>query len=140
MKLTTPQTRRMTYLVPLALLAAIGCGDSPDYRDQRLAEMAQQTVAEQVKQNSRMADQSEAIVAESHQLAEAAKELVEQDAEARRELIAAQQELTTTANGLFGQQKTSRQDWRYGQQPKQQLDWDAFPFRFRRKGNLLGTS
>jgi hypothetical protein len=98
MKLTIPLPRLIAYLVPLALLAAIGCSKSPDYRDQRLAEMAQETVAEQVKQNDRMADQAEAVVAESHQLAEAAKELVERDAEARRELIAAQQELTTQLN------------------------------------------
>ncbi|MDF1845507.1 MAG: hypothetical protein P1U77_29210 [Rubripirellula sp.] len=98
MKLTIPLPRLTAHLVPLALLAAIGCSKSPDYRDQRLAEMAQQTVSEQVKQNDRMADQAEAVVAESHQLAEAAKELVERDAEARRELIAAQQELTTQLN------------------------------------------
>ena len=98
MKLTIPLRRLATYLAPLVLLAAIGCSKSPDYRDQRLAEMAQQTVAEQVKQNDRMADQSEAVVKESHGLALAAKELVEKDAEARRELIAAQQELTTQLN------------------------------------------
>ena len=45
-----------------------------------------------------MADQSQAVVEESHQLAETAKELVEHDAEARRELIAAQQELTSQLN------------------------------------------
>ena len=55
-------------------------------------------MAEQVRQNERMADQSQAVVEESHQLAEAAKELVERDAEARRELITAQQELTTQLN------------------------------------------
>ena len=45
-----------------------------------------------------MADQSQAVVEESHQLAEAAKALVEHDAEARRELIAAQTELTSQLN------------------------------------------
>jgi len=67
MKLKTSLSRLTTYLIPLVLLAATGCSKSPDYRDQRLAEMAQQTVAEQVKQNDRMADQAKAVVAESHQ-------------------------------------------------------------------------
>jgi hypothetical protein len=80
-------------IVPiLLLLTVIGCSD------QRLAEFAEHAVKEQARQNGRMADQSQAIVAESHQLAEAAKELVESDAEARRELIAAQQELTSQLN------------------------------------------
>jgi len=72
-----------------------GCGRSPD---ERLADFAQQSMAEQRKQNDRIADQSQAVVEESHQLAETAKELVAHDAEARRELIAAQQELTTQLN------------------------------------------
>ena len=79
------------------LLATVGgCGSSPD---ERLADFAQQTMTEQRKQNDRMADQSQAVVEESHQLAETAKALVEHDAEARRELIAAQQELTSQLNG-----------------------------------------
>ena len=79
------------------LLATIGgCGSSPD---ERLADFAQQSITEQRKQNDRMADQSQAAVEGSHQLAETAKELVEHDAEARRELIAAQQELTSQLNG-----------------------------------------
>ncbi|MDA9859190.1 hypothetical protein N9D23_13805 [Rubripirellula sp.] len=88
--------RSVTILVAVLFLATIaGCGRSPD---ERLAEFAQQSMAEQRKQNDRIADQSQAVVEESHQLAEAAKELVERDAEARRELIAAQQELTTQLN------------------------------------------
>ena len=88
--------RSVTMVAAVILLATIaGCGRSPD---ERLAEFAQQTMTEQIKQNDRMADQSQAVVEESHQLAEAAKELVEHDAEARRELIAAQTELTTQLN------------------------------------------
>jgi len=93
--------RTQIAIVPiLLLLTVIGCSDSPDMRDQRLAEFAEQAVKEQARQNDRMADQSQAVVEESHQLAETAKELVEHDAEARRELIAAQQELTTQLNDL----------------------------------------
>ena len=87
--------RPRSLTVAMLLAAFAGCSRPPD---ERLAEMAQQTVAEQARQNDRMADQSEAIVEESHQLAEAAKELVQRDAEARRELIAAQQQLTTQLN------------------------------------------
>ena len=94
--------KRMIRLHGIAVLAVVlipaviaGCSRP---LDERLAEMAQQTVAEQVRQNERMADQSQAVVEESHQLAEAAKELVERDAEARRELIAAQTELTSKLN------------------------------------------
>ena len=53
---------------------------------------------EQRKQNDRIADQSEAVVKESSQLVEAAKELVEHDAQTRREMIAAQSELTSQLN------------------------------------------
>jgi hypothetical protein len=76
--------RSVAMFAAVLLLATIGgCGKAPD---ERLANFAQQTM-------------SEAVVAESHQLAKTAKELVEHDAEARRELIAAQQELTSQLNG-----------------------------------------
>jgi len=82
----------LTVLIPATIA---GCSRAPD---ERLAKFAQQTMTEQVRQNQRMADQSEAIVEESHQIAGAAKELVEHDAEARRELIAAQTDLTSQLN------------------------------------------
>ena len=89
--------RRVAMCLALLMLGVVGgCGRSPD---ERLAGFAQQTMTEQIKQNDRMADQSQAVVEESHQLAETAKQLVEHDAEARRELIAAQQELTSQLNG-----------------------------------------
>ena len=76
-------------------LVIIGCGKPPDLRDQRLAEFARESMTEQRQQNDRMAEQSVAVVAGSRQLAEAAQELVLQDATARRELLAAQTELTS---------------------------------------------
>ena len=94
---TRPRQRTMFLALPM-LLAVIGCGDAPDYRDQRLAEFAQQTMIEQRIQNERMADQSQAVVEESSQLAETAKKLVEHDAQTRREMIAAQTELTSQLN------------------------------------------
>jgi hypothetical protein len=88
--------RSVTMVAAVLLLATIGgCGRSAD---ERLADFAERTMSEQIKRNDRMADQSQAVVAESHQLAETAKELVARDAEARRELIAAQQELTSQLN------------------------------------------
>ena len=92
-------SRRIANYLALALaLAMVGCGESPDMRDQRLAEFARQSMAEQQKQNARIADQSKAVVDESHQLAQAAKELVNLDAQARRELLAAQSDLTSQLN------------------------------------------
>ena len=88
--------RRVAMCLALLMLGVVGgCGSSPD---ERLADFAEQTMTEQIKQNDRMADQSQAVVEESHQLAETAKEMVARDAEARRELIAAQQELTSQLN------------------------------------------
>jgi hypothetical protein len=93
----TNRPRSVVMCLALLMLGVVGgCGRSPD---ERLADFAQQSMAEQRKQNDRIADQSQAVVEESHQLAETAKELVEHDAEARRELIAAQQELTSQLNG-----------------------------------------
>ena len=89
-------SRRIAKPMALAFaLAMVGCGESPDMRDQRLAEFARQSMAEQQKQNARIADQSKAVVDESYQLAQAAKELVNLDAQARRELLAAQSNLSS---------------------------------------------
>jgi DNA repair exonuclease SbcCD ATPase subunit len=93
----TNRPRSVAMCLALLMLGVVGgCGRSPD---ERLADFAQQSMAEQRKQNDRIAHQSQAVVEESHQLAETAKELVAHDAEARRELIAAQQELTSQLNG-----------------------------------------
>lgn len=89
--------RAMTGAATLILLTAIGCSRPPD-RDQRLADLAQQAVEQQAKQNERMARQSQAVVEESHELAEAAKELIALDAETRREMVAAQHELSSQLN------------------------------------------
>jgi hypothetical protein len=64
-----------------------GCGDPPDMRDQRLAEFAQDFVKTQKEQNDRITDQSQAVVKQSQNVAEAARDLVRHDAEARREMV-----------------------------------------------------
>ena len=93
-RLGTPVSVLLAMRPLLMLLAATGCGPATDHRDERLAEFAQQTMKEQRLQNTRMADQAQAIVAESQQLAGAAKELIAHDAEARRALLASHNELS----------------------------------------------
>jgi hypothetical protein len=79
----------------LMLLTTIGCGPAPDMRDQRLADFARQSTEQQARQNETVAKQSQAVVEESAKLAQAAQQLAESDAEARAEMIAAQQRLTS---------------------------------------------
>ena len=85
-------------LILLMLLAVAGCSKPADMRDQRLAEFAKQSMEQQAKQNDRIAEQSRAVIEQSHKLVEATKELVAHDAQARQELIAAQEKLTTQLN------------------------------------------
>ena len=86
--------RLTTSAVLLMLLAVIGCDEPPDTRDQRLVDLAKESLKRQAEQNKQMADQSKAIVEESRKLAEATKELVAHDAKARQELVAAHDRLT----------------------------------------------
>ena len=72
-----------------ALLTTVGCQSN----DQRLADFAAWAATEQARQNDRMAEQSQAVSRHSQELAAAAHELVQQDAEARRDLILAQEKL-----------------------------------------------
>jgi hypothetical protein len=80
--------RIMWILIVLAVIVAAGCDE-----DERLAGFAERSVQTQQRQNEVIALQSEKVVEESHTLAETAKELVAADAQARNEIIAAQQQL-----------------------------------------------
>jgi len=82
-----------TRLVPpaLVLAATLGCSADPD---ERLARFAEQSVATQKQQNEMLARQSEAVIRENQRVTEAAKALVEQDATARQEMVAAQRQLS----------------------------------------------
>jgi hypothetical protein len=71
-------------ILMLTLLLVIGCGEPRDERFRRLAEHA---LHEQAQQNKRLAEQSKQIV-------DASQRLVEGDAEARRDLLEAQKQLT----------------------------------------------
>jgi hypothetical protein len=71
-----------------AILAAMmvwmtGC----ESRDERLANVAQNSMAEQARQNVSMAQQSHEIARQSGQLTKVAQDLVQQDAAARREIF-----------------------------------------------------
>ena len=60
MILTTRLHRLANSIVPIFALAIAGCGESPDMRDQRLADFAREAMTEQREQNDRIADQSKA--------------------------------------------------------------------------------
>ena len=96
-----PWCPRISRSWPLAL--ALGCSTADD----RLRELSEQSVA-------RQADQNKAIARQSQQVAEAAHELVQADARARADLIAAQQSLETSL-----QAERSRLD-----QQRENLDQD----------------
>jgi hypothetical protein len=102
------QSKQGLTLIGVAILicATIGCSSS----DERLAQFAQQSVREQSIQNQHMANQAVAIVKESSQLAEAAKEFVHQDAQARQELLAHHTELTAQLNSQQSQLDRQRRD------------------------------
>ena len=64
----------------LVLTLAFGCGQAPDYRDQRLAEFAQRSVTEQASQNARIS------------------EIVKREAASRQEMFSLHQSLTKQLN------------------------------------------
>ena len=72
-------------MLTTTLLMVTGCADS---RDERYSQLAQQALREQAAQNERLADQSQ-------QIAEASQRLVAGDAEARKDLLAAQKQFTS---------------------------------------------
>jgi hypothetical protein len=71
------------------LIPTLGC----DSADTRLANYAQHSTAQQAKQNEAIAEQSRSMASQIQEVTSAARELVQQDAAARRELLEAQQQL-----------------------------------------------
>jgi hypothetical protein len=102
------QSKQGLTLIGVAILicATIGCSSS----DEQLAQFAQQSVREQSIQNQHMANQSVAIVEESSKLAEAAKELVKQDAQARQALLAHHTQLSGQLNSQQSKLDQQRQE------------------------------
>lgn len=80
--------RRIALTVGLLLIVTSGCND-----DRRLVEQAERAMARQEEQNQTIARQSQAVIEEGQRLTAAAQALVEHDAQARQELLAAQAEL-----------------------------------------------
>jgi hypothetical protein len=79
---------RMKWAAAIALIVA-GC----ESHDEKLADFAEHSMETQQRQNEIIGRQSEQVVLESRALAEAAKEVVAADAQARQELISAQREM-----------------------------------------------
>jgi outer membrane murein-binding lipoprotein Lpp len=95
-------------LVGVVILTPLIIGCSSD--NERLAQFAEQSMREQSTQNKHMANQAVAIVEESSQLAETAKELVHQDAKARQELLAHHTQLSSQLNSQQSKLDQQRQD------------------------------
>jgi hypothetical protein len=80
----------LRHLLLLAILTLIiGCESG----DERLANYAQQSTAQQTRQNDVIAEQSREMARQSQEVTSASQELIQQDAAARRELIQAQRRL-----------------------------------------------
>src|SRR4051794_3725876 len=79
--------RIKTLLQGLIVLGATSCEST----DHRLAEFAQRTNEQQVRQNERLAELATVMVQQSHEVTRPAHDLVEEDAAARRELLEAHQ-------------------------------------------------
>ena len=82
-------SRTIVVSAAMVVVTVAGCGEPPDMRDQRLAEFARDAMTTQKQQNDRIAEQSKAVVDESRQLAEAARDLVRNDSQALREMVEA---------------------------------------------------
>ena len=84
---------KILVVLGMVMLSSLsGCSEDP-----RLIDMAQRSIETQRQQNEWIARQSQAVVDESAKLAETAKTLVEQEAKARADILAAQRELQTQA-------------------------------------------
>jgi hypothetical protein len=92
--------QRLPIFLIVIALATSGCSD-----DERLARMAEKSLETQRQQNEMIARQSQAVVAESAKLAETAKALVEQEAQARNEILAAQRELQNQATVIENERR-----------------------------------
>ena len=82
----------------LTILVIAGCNDTPTQKDRRLEEFARHSMAEQSRQNEVVANQATAVVQSSHEIANSANNLVQQDARARHEMIQAYRDLAGDLN------------------------------------------
>ena len=103
----------------LTLTMLAGCRPAPDMRDQRLVDLASESMDRQAEQNQQLARQTQTVLEESQRLAEASKELVTQDSKARQELIAAHESLMSQLNQQQSLIDAGRQQL---EQERQELD------------------
>ncbi|MFM7592675.1 MAG: hypothetical protein ACKO85_12890 [Isosphaeraceae bacterium] len=94
----TTHTRTTLAVMTIASLVIAGCNDRARPHDPSLDEYARQSIAEQSRQNQVIASQATAVVESSHEIANSANNLVEQDAKARHELIRAYHDLSEDIN------------------------------------------
>ncbi len=93
----------------LTILAIAGCNGS-NSSDQRLEEFAQSSMAQQSRQNEAIAKQATSVVQASHELANTANHLVEQDARARHDMLLAYRDLSSDLNHQKLAMDMTRQD------------------------------
>lgn len=94
---TPTRASRRTIVAIIGLIIA-GCNDTPTQKDKRLEEFARHSMAEQSRQNEVVANQATAVVQSSHEIANSANNLVQQDARARHEMIQAYRDLAGDLN------------------------------------------
>jgi len=82
-------------ILSILLMLMIGLTAGCESKDDRLVNLAEQSVQQQASQNKEIARQSRELASHSGELAEATHSLVEQDAASRRELIGAQAQFQT---------------------------------------------
>ena len=93
--------QKILVVVGIVILSALsGCSEDP-----RLIDMAQRSIETQRQQNEWIARQSQAVVEESAKLAETARALVDQDAQARGEILSAQRDLQTQATVIESERR-----------------------------------
>jgi len=93
--LTTVSQRTIVAIIGLIIA---GCNDTPTQKDKRLEEFARHSMAQQSRQNEVVANQATAVVQSSHEIANSANNLVQQDARARHEMIQAYRDLAGDLN------------------------------------------
>lgn len=92
--------------VMLIAVLAVGCSQP----DRRFTELAERSVERQKEQNELVARQSQAVIEENQRVAEAAQQLIAKDAESRRELIKAQQDLASQVHEANSQLDRQREE------------------------------
>ncbi len=104
-------TQREKYIITaFTILAVAGCSETSNPADQRLEQFARSSLDQQSRQNEAIAKQATSVVQASHELANTANHLVEQDAKARHEMLLAYRDLSSEMNHQKLAMDLSRQE------------------------------